>query len=215
MFRGSSCTQTTSLQARVARQHAADLLGREGVELLDAGDRHVGGVCPLRRADQVDSRPCRCTGRSRVTWLGASARRGSSSTGWNAPSASSARVERRQRVAQQALGRHHAPAAAGRGAAASACRRSRWKYCAAVVRVGDAQVVLGGELQEALEPGAGVLRALPFVAVRQQQHQRRASAPTWRAPRDDELVDDHLGAVGEVAVLRLPEHQRLRARATL
>ena len=35
--------------------------------------------------------------------------------------------------------------------------------------VGDLHVVLGGKLQEAFEAGAGVLRALAFVAVRQQQ----------------------------------------------
>ena len=37
----------------------------------------------------------------------------------------------------------------------------------------------------------------------------------WRhlaRPGDEELVDDDLGAVHEVAVLRLPQHQRLRAR---
>ena len=75
--------------------------------------------------------------------------------------------------------------------------------------VGDADVVLGGQLQEALQPGAGVVRALALPAVRQQQHQARDLAPLG-LPRDDELVDDHLGAVDEVAVLAFPEHQRVR-----
>ena len=41
----------------------------------------------------------------------------------------------------------------------------------------DLHVVLGGELEEALEPGAGVLRPLPLVAVRQQQDEARQKAP--------------------------------------
>ena len=41
----------------------------------------------------------------------------------------------------------------------------------------DAHVAFGDELQEALEPRAGVLGAAAFVAVRQQQRQARASAP--------------------------------------
>ena len=52
--------------------------------------------------------------------------------------------------------------------------------------VGDAQIILGGELQEALQPRAGMLRPLALVAVRQQQHQRRhcrhlarAAAMNW------------------------------------
>jgi hypothetical protein len=75
-------------------------------------------------------------------------------------------------------------------------------------QVRHAQVALGRELQEALEPRAGVLGAGALVAVRQQQRQSRGLAPLGQAA-GDELVDHHLGAVGEVAELRLPEHQRL------
>lgn len=53
-------------------------------------------------------------------------------------------------------------------------------------------------------------RALALVAVRQQQHDRGALAPLLLARRD-ELVDDRLGAVGEVAELRLPGDQGVRA----
>ena len=75
--------------------------------------------------------------------------------------------------------------------------------------VGDAHVDVGGELQEALRPRAGVVRPLPFVRVRQQQHQRRPQPPL-AARRDEELVDHHLRAVDEVAVLRFPDHQPRR-----
>src|SRR5258708_22235805 len=74
---------------------------------------------------------------------------------------------------------------------------------------GDADVAVGAQLQEALEPRTGMLRPLALVAVRQQQRQPRARAPL-RLARGDELVDDDLRAVDEVAELRLPEHQRVR-----
>jgi len=45
--------------------------------------------------------------------------------------------------------------------------------------------------------------------MRQQQHQPAEALPLGLA-RADELVDDDLCAIGEVAVLRLPQHQRIR-----
>jgi hypothetical protein len=45
--------------------------------------------------------------------------------------------------------------------------------------------------------------------MRQQEHQRRLQSP-FRARRCDELIEDDLGAVDEVAVLRFPEHQMRR-----
>ena len=72
----------------------------------------------------------------------------------------------------------------------------------------DADVALGGQRQEALQARGGVLRARALVAVGQQQRQARGLAPLGQA-RDDELVDDHLGGVDEVAELRLPQHERL------
>src|SRR3546814_20825241 len=65
--------------------------------------------------------------------------------------------------------------------------------------------------EEPLEPGRGVLRPLALIAVRQQHHQTRHAQPFRLAGRD-ELVDDDLGAVGEVAELGLPQGQRLRDR---
>ena len=44
--------------------------------------------------------------------------------------------------------------------------------------IADLHVVLGAELEEALEARAGMLRALAFVAVRQQQRRCRSGAAT-------------------------------------
>jgi hypothetical protein len=78
-------------------------------------------------------------------------------------------------------------------------------------RVGDADVALGAEGEEALDAGTGVLRAGALVPVRQQHGEAAGLAPL-RLAGDDEAVDDYLGGVGEVAELRLPEDQRARAR---
>ena len=72
--------------------------------------------------------------------------------------------------------------------------------------VGDPDVGVGGELQEPLGTGAGVIGPLPFVRVRQQQHQRRPQPPL-SPRRHHELIDHRLGAVDEVAVLRFPDDQ--------
>ncbi len=74
--------------------------------------------------------------------------------------------------------------------------------------VRDADVALGRQLRGSARAGRRSAPARPLVAVREQQRQPRGLAPLRQAARD-ELVDDHLGAVGEVAELRLPEHQRL------
>ena len=53
-----------------------------------------------------------------------------------------------------------------------------------------------------------MLRPVPLVPVREQERQARRLAPL-RERRRDELVDHDLGPVCEVAVLRLPEDERL------
>src|SRR5208337_3755095 len=75
--------------------------------------------------------------------------------------------------------------------------------------VDDLQVVLGAELQIALEPGRRVLRPLSLVAVRQQAYEARHAQPLAFAGRN-ELVEHDLRAVGEVAELRLPHDERVR-----
>ena len=74
--------------------------------------------------------------------------------------------------------------------------------------VRNPDVVLRAELEEALEPGAGVLRAVALVAVRQEQRQPRG-LPPLRPACDEELVDDDLRTVREVAELRLPQDERV------
>src|SRR6185503_12558104 len=74
--------------------------------------------------------------------------------------------------------------------------------------VRHANVAFGAERQEALQSRTRVLRTLTFVAMRQEQRESGRLAP-FRQPRDQELIDDDLGAVREVTELRLPEHQRV------
>ena len=69
-------------------------------------------------------------------------------------------------------------------------------------------VVAGGEVEVALDACAGVFGALALVAVRQQQDQAGEQVPLGLARRD-ELVDDDLRAIGEVAELGFPHHQSL------
>jgi hypothetical protein len=84
-------------------------------------------------------------------------------------------------VAQQALGRHdHQRLAEGAlhlaAQGVEVLRRGG--------QVADLDVVLGAELQEALEVGAGVLGPLALVAVRQQQDEAADALPLgfggWR-----------------------------------
>src|SRR3954453_13548881 len=75
--------------------------------------------------------------------------------------------------------------------------------------VDDRHVVLGVELEPALEPGRAVLGPLALVAVRQQADQARQAEPLALA-RADELVEVDLRPVGEVAELRLPAGQAAR-----
>ena len=109
---------------------------------------------------------------------------------------------------QQALGRHHDERACRRVERLAAEKMEELRRRRAV---GDPDVVLRALLQEPLEPRARVLRAVAFVAVRQEQRQPRR-LPPLRAAGDEELVDHDLGAVDEVAELRLPEDERVGRR---
>ena len=77
-------------------------------------------------------------------------------------------------------------------------------------------VVLRAQLQIAFGTRRRMLGPLPFEPVRQQQRETAHAAP-FHFTRADELVDDDLRAVGEVAELRFPDHQliRLRRRITV
>jgi hypothetical protein len=68
--------------------------------------------------------------------------------------------------------------------------------------------VVGGHLQEALQAGAGVLGTHALEAVR-EEHDEAALAHPLGLTRRDELVDDALGGVVEVAELGLPDDERV------
>ena len=73
--------------------------------------------------------------------------------------------------------------------------------------LGDLHVVVGAELEVALHTGGGVLGPLALVAVREEHGDAGEQAPLGFAG-GDELIDDDLRAVGEVAELCLPEDER-------
>src|SRR5262249_30579225 len=75
--------------------------------------------------------------------------------------------------------------------------------------VHETQVDVRGSLKEALRAACGMIRSLAFVRVGKQQDQRWAQTPLG-ASRRDELVEDDLRAVDEIAVLRLPDDQAVR-----
>ena len=71
------------------------------------------------------------------------------------------------------------------------------------------QIVFRRQLQEALDAGAGVFRALPLITMRQQQHDSGGQVP-FVFGGGNKLIDNHLRAIGEISELRLPCHQRFR-----
>ena len=75
-------------------------------------------------------------------------------------------------------------------------------------RHADLHIVLGAKLQITLQAGGGMFRPLAFIAMRQQQGQARHAQP-FHFAAGDELVHHDLRAIGEVAELGFPQHQRL------
>ena len=155
------------------------------------------------------SRPCRCRAARGGSSPGCgppAPNAGSSITSRNSPLVSSSACRHALGVPQQALRRHHHE---GLAEVAADLAAQRVEVLRGRRQVRDLQVVLGAELQEALEPRARVLGALALVAVRQEHDQTRRAAPLLLAARD-ELVDDDLRAVREVAELRLPQREPVR-----
>src|SRR6187401_1553338 len=123
---------------------------------------------------------------------------GSSSTGWKRPSDRSARDDEASRSRRRPFG---VITINGRAFGSSACRRSRWKCCAAVVALTTRMFSWAASCRKRSRRALG---SVAFVAVRQEQRQARGLAPLGEA-RDQELIDHDLRAVDEVAELRLPE----------
>ena len=153
--------------------------------------------------------PCRCrAARRRISRLRPAAS-SSGITGCQRPSARSRGAAGHQRMAQQALRREHDERQRV-GQQQHRLPAQQMEILRGGRAVGDAQIDVGGRLEEPLDARARVIRPLALVAVRQQQHERRRQSPLGAARRD-ELVDDHLRAVDEIAVLRFPDHQPRRA----
>ena len=184
----------------------ADGVLRERIELLDPHDRHVGVVFALLAREEIDGdlaaaqhepphlRRLRCTASSITSLEPAFGQIG--------------RGRCRHRMTEQALRRHHDE----RQRIGLQQQRLAAQHVKVLRRrraVDDAHVGVGGGIQKALEPGARVVGPLAFVAVRQQQDQRRRQAPLGAA-RGQVLVEDDLRAVDEVAVLRFPHHEPAR-----
>src|SRR6266478_3652867 len=197
----------------VGGEHGLELLRREGVELLDTHERHgvdgalaAGGkelVVDLAAAEEDAPHPAALDG---DPGLGRTAERDVVDHG--PEPALRQLLERRdaELVAEQALRGHQherLPEAPMHLAAedVEVLRRR--------AQVADLHVVLGAELEEAFEARARVLGALALVAVREEQHEAAHALPL-RLGAGEELVDDHLRAVDEVAELRLPEDQPAR-----
>ncbi len=159
-----------------------------GIELLDAGDgdrrarppRRSGPGAPWRRR-----RPCRCKAPRGAT-------RGRSAS-LVVENLSPGTLDELGDTANAPGGREAGTSASSRQGAGGCCDgpglARRWKYCAAVVGWATVRLSLGADREEALQAGRGVLRALPFVAVREEQSERRALAPLVSG-RGEEVVDD-------------------------
>ena len=73
---------------------------------------------------------------------------------------------------------------------------SRW--------INDLHIVFGAEMQKSFEARAGMFGALAFEAMRQKQH-KAAEAFPFVFGAGDELIDDRLGGIPEIAELRFPQ----------
>ncbi len=75
--------------------------------------------------------------------------------------------------------------------------------------VHDLDVVVCAQLQEAFGTCTGVLGSGTLKAVR-QQHDQSAQAVPLVLGTGDELVNDHLRRVDEIAILRFPDNEGIR-----
>ena len=115
----------------------------------------------------------------------------------------------RQRMAQQRFRRHHHQRTTHTAQRLTTqhvvnLSRSRWHT--------NLHILFSTQLQIAFQTRGGVLRALAFVAVRQQHDQATHPAPLLLAGAD-ELIDHHLSAVSKVTKLRFPDSQGARFRS--
>jgi hypothetical protein len=185
---------------RVRRNQLREGSLRERVQLLEPGDRHVAAAgAPVVACDVVVELPRAHDEAARVLGLNGCVMQ----HGGERAAGELAEVRRGISVAQEPLGRHHDQRSRVH-VERLAAKQMEVLGCGRGVRHAD--VLVRSALQEALEPGARVLRPVALVAVWEHQREPRR-LPPLRAARDDELVDDYLRAVDEVPELRLPEDQ--------
>ncbi len=203
MFSGSSCSQNDLVGVRVALEHL-----RPPPRTATGRAARRGRPRPARRAGRGRRwrrrRPCPSRTRRACTASG-SVTPGSSSTSSNEPSTSASIGEREALARSSDLGVNTIERLA-HGAAHLAAQQV--EELGGGRGVADLDVVLGGQREEALDARRGVLGALALVAVGEQQHEPRGLAPLVLGGHEV-LVDDDLGAVEEVAELRLPDDQRV------
>ena len=206
MFWGSSWVQTISLERSGSwRSAERSAPWRTGTAARRGRSATEVALALASRARPCRSRSCRCTAPAAPPAPCGPGPWGSSSTNWKAPPVRSESLGRRGAEAKQALWRedHERP------------RLGDPRLTAEQVEVlgrgggvGEPDVALGGEGDEALDPGARALGAGALVAVGQEKGQAGGLSPLG-LPRGDEAVDDHLPGVFEVAELRLPQHEAL------
>ena len=190
-------------RVRVMRERCRVVLGREWIELLDAHDRDVARFVGAPRLEQVEVDLARAEhhardilGREIVDLV---------HHALEMPLGQFVERGHRQLVPQQALRRHDDQRLAERPHHLPA---QHVEHLRGRGRHAHLHVVLGAELQEALEARGRMFRPLPFVTVRQEQREPAVAAPL-RFARRNELVDDHLRAVGEVAELAFPDDEAI------
>ena len=82
----------------------------------------------------------------------------------------------------------------------------RWRRA-----VANLHVVFRAELEITFQPRRRVFGALAFIAMGQQHDETTHAQPLVLA-RTNELIDNHLRAIGEIAELGFPQNQHLRFR---
>ena len=211
-FCGSSWHQTTSFAFGILRRPPRlNSVVRERILLLEAHDRDVVDLAARAGTRAARSRPCREQTITRRTFFAI-----------ELVDLADHRLERAVRRARRASTPPPCAAAGSSGSSRSAacgtcrtiCRRSRWKICAGVDRHAHLHVVLGAQLQDSA-------RGAPTNARGPALRSRAAAAstspqmrPHFTSPDADELVDHDLRAVGEIAELRFPDDELVRARTS-
>ena len=195
------------LRVRKLVELRLEVVVRERILLLEAHDRDVVDLAARGGTRAARSTPCPSR-RSRGAPSSASSLSVSPITVWNSPLASSSSDDTASLCRSRLFG---LITISGLRYGRSICRRSMWKICAGVDGTQTCMLCSRAKLQEALGTRRRVLGALPFVAVRQQQHESADAAPLHLA-RSDELVDHDLRAVREVAELRFPDDEPRRVR---